>query len=376
MPERIALKRLTASDLTFFEVLFRTLKVGNQKSINLNADVFIGELYQALPSLVPTLGDKIPISLTILGPAGAPAYELTRAVTKGAAYKNWRLNGEFVRNPDGEPARFDNMVAGDLAVFDFEGEPSPQKASLLLVSAKAPADSAIHAALDPLIPGERKTMVRITREELAGVAAGVAATHPIWALAADPDYDAALEDAALGGVEGAEKLATKAAAKPVSAATLAAAKAAAEKNGQDGEALAWVLLKKWKADGTLTSIEWVSRTNAVSPFDFRMEYEGEKIRVDAKSTSGKFERPIHMSAAELTAAATGERYDLWRIYEINEDGARMKMAVDIAETAKKVLAGITLPQGISVDSVSIDPKIFEWSAEEEIERPDEDDGND
>jgi len=41
MTTRLALKRLTDSDLTIFETLFRKLAAGNQKAINLNADVFI-----------------------------------------------------------------------------------------------------------------------------------------------------------------------------------------------------------------------------------------------------------------------------------------------------------------------------------------------
>jgi hypothetical protein len=36
MPDRIAIKRPTASDLTFFETLFRTINAGSQNAINLN----------------------------------------------------------------------------------------------------------------------------------------------------------------------------------------------------------------------------------------------------------------------------------------------------------------------------------------------------
>lgn len=375
MPERLALKRLTASDLTFFEVLFRTLNVGNQKSINLNADVFVERLYPELPNLVATVGDVIPVSLTILGPGGTGPYVLSRSITKREAYKNWRLNGEFVRDPDNQPARFSKMSAGDLAVFDFAGEPVPQKLSLLLISGSSATDASIYAALDPLIPGGRKTMVEISRTQLASAAASAPAYHPIWTLAADPEYDAALEDAALGGVKGAEKLAKKA-AKPVSAVTLAAAKAAAEKNGREGEALAWIHLRKQLAEGKVTSIEWVSSTNAVSSYDFSVESDGATIRIDAKSTSGEFERDIHMSGAELATASTGGRYDLWRVYKIDADGARLRIATDIGEIAGLILAGISLPPGISLDSVSIDPEVFSWGDEVVIERPDESEDDD
>jgi len=371
MPDRLAIKRLTASDLTFFETLFRTLDVGNQKSINLNADVFVEQLYPNLPDLITTLGDRIPISLTILGPSGAGPYVLARAITKREAYKNWRLNGEFVHDPDGEPHRFDDMSAGDIAVMDFAGEPGPQKLTLLLVSAMG--DTQLHASLNPMVPGGRRTMARISRAELASGAAGVAPEHPVWLLAADPEYDAALEDVALGGAKGTDKLVAKV-SKPVSAAALAAAKASAERNGRDGEALAWVYLSAQYAAGTMKSIEWVSQANAVSPFDFKVvDSSDASVRIDAKSTSGNFEWPIHMSLAELRTAAEGARYDIYRLYELDDDGACIRIATDIQATAKEILAGLKLPKGVTVDAVSIAPEIFKWSEEEVILRPDEDD---
>ncbi len=370
MPDRIALKRLTSSDLTFFENLFRKLDVGNQKSINLNANIFIKKFYPTLPDLVPTLGDVIPVSLTILGPAAAGPYVVARAITKREGYKNWRLNGEFVPDPEGQPARFDQLIKGDLAILEFTGEPGPQKVTLLLVCAQSAADVPLFTGLNALLPAGDRAMVEVSRAELAPVAASVAPTHPIWILAADPEYDAALEDAALGGTVGAAKLSKKT-AKPVSAATLAAAKASAEKNGRDGEALAWIHLNKMQASGAASSIEWMSKTNAVSPFDFSATIAGKSVRIDAKSTNGEFERPVHMSLTELRTAAEGERYDLWRIYRLDEDGARLRIAEDISATAKKILAGISLPSGVAVDGVSIDPVILKWGGEVVVERPDE-----
>ena len=231
MPDRIALKRLTASDLTFFESLFRTVDAGNQKAINLNADVFVEQFYPSLPALAST----VQVKLTILGPAGATPYAMSRAITKRDAYKNWRLNGEFIRDPDGEAGRFNILKAGDLAVLEFEGDPTPQSATLLLVAAATPTDAPLHAALNTLVPGGRKTMVEVTRAKIAEVASTVPPTHPIWSMAADPQFSAALEDAAQAGVRGVHALSRKT-ARPVSAAALAAAKVVAENNGRDGEA--------------------------------------------------------------------------------------------------------------------------------------------
>jgi hypothetical protein len=371
MIDRIALKRLTASDLTFFESLFRTLDAGNQKAINLNADVFVERLYPALPGLVPMLGDVIPLTMTILGPAEAPAYVMSRAVTKRDAYKNWRLNGEFVRDPEGETGRFDILTAGDLAVMEFGGEPGPQRLTLQLLAAGSPTDAPLHAALDPLLPGGRRTMVQVTRGQIASAAASVPPTHPIWRMAIDPEFDAALEDVAQNGLKGAGILKKKV-TKTVTAAMLAAAKATAEQNGRDGEALAWVHLQKMRHGGLWASIEWSAFENAVSPFDFRaVDSSGTVIRIDAKSTSGEFSRGVHLSAAELLVAADGGRYDLWRIYGINDEGARLRVSENIGMVAKKILHGMVLPDGVTLDSVSIDPAVFEWGSEIVIERPDD-----
>jgi hypothetical protein len=339
-----------------------------------NADIFVEAFYPTLPELTATLGDVITVSLTIFGPSGASAYTLSRAITKREAYKNWRLNGEFVRDPDGQVGRFDEMAPDDLAVFDFSGEPGPQKLSLLLISANSTNDAQLFATLSPLISGGRKTMIQVSRAQLAAAATGIPETHPIWVLAADPEYDAALEDAALGGVGGAQKLAKKI-AKPVSAATLAAAKASAEKNGRDGEALAWVHLKGMLATGQVSFIEWASDSNAVSPFDFTVVVGGKSVKIDAKSTTGDFARALHMSAAELTEAAGSDRYDLWRLYKLDEDGACLRIAENIGSTAKEILAGISPPAGVTVDSVSIDPKILKWGDEIVINRPEESEGD-
>lgn len=45
---RFAVKKLSRSDLTFFEPQFRVQNAGNQKSINLNRDVFVDQLFPAL----------------------------------------------------------------------------------------------------------------------------------------------------------------------------------------------------------------------------------------------------------------------------------------------------------------------------------------
>jgi len=335
-------------------------------------------MYPALPDVAALSGDEINLSLRILGPNGSPTYLLSRKVTKGPAYKNWRLNGEFVRDPEKQPGRFDVLAPGDIAILEFSGDPAPKKIDLLLIAASSPADAHLHAALKPLIPGGKKTMRDISRVQLSNAAAGVPAEHPIWLFAADAEYDAAVEDAALGGIKGTFTLTKKKAAKPISAAALAAAKAAGEKNGRDGEAFAWVHLQTLKAEGIYSAVEWSSKINAVSPFDFRATGVSRKheLWIDAKSTSGEFERVVHMSAAELDFASKCGRYDLWRVYEIGPDGAKLRIAEDIGAFAKAVLASLMPPAGVTIDSVSIDPSALKFGPETVIDRPEDAPGSD
>ena len=99
---RFAVKRLTRSDLTFWEYQFRRQGAGNQKSINLNADVFIDVIFPQARTEAGGYARQFPVPLTIYGPGRRPEpYRITRKIiAAGDRQKNWRLNGEFVRDPD------------------------------------------------------------------------------------------------------------------------------------------------------------------------------------------------------------------------------------------------------------------------------------
>lgn len=121
---KLAVKRLTASDLTFFEWHFRNHNAGNQKAINLNADVFVDELYPALPELSIDSG-KVPVDISVFGPNGKGLQNLQRKIVKFGTYKNWRLNGEFIYNPNEDPGRYNVLSPGDFAFLEFSGAALP-----------------------------------------------------------------------------------------------------------------------------------------------------------------------------------------------------------------------------------------------------------
>ena len=137
MINKLAVKRLTASDLTFFEWHFRNAPAGNQKAINLNADVFSDQLYPSLDNIVRKRQYKLGIDLWIAGPAAAQPVNLQRKIIKGASYKNWRLDGEIVHNPEDQPDRFNVLVPGDIALLGLEGDLFPDTVSLVLLVANS-----------------------------------------------------------------------------------------------------------------------------------------------------------------------------------------------------------------------------------------------
>ena len=80
MPRKLALKRLTASDLTLFKWHFQNHPAGKQKAFNLDASVLVDELYPQLgePALVPQ--PRYPLDLYLCGPGLAPANNLQRKI--------------------------------------------------------------------------------------------------------------------------------------------------------------------------------------------------------------------------------------------------------------------------------------------------------
>lgn len=122
MPEYLALKRLTTSDLSFFEWHFRHNPDHRQKGINLNTDVFVKQFY---PQAHTLFGRVWPVFLTIHGPGEAPRLTPPGDHRRPVTYsnnKNWRLNGGTVDDP-ALPERFRPLANDDLALIRFRGAP-------------------------------------------------------------------------------------------------------------------------------------------------------------------------------------------------------------------------------------------------------------
>lgn len=373
MKRKIALKRLSSSDLTLFEHHYRNTSGAKQKAINLDTAVFVNALFPGLPGRLDVGRDRVIVTLAIYGPGGAGIHSITRKILK--QQKNWRLNGELIVNPPEEPGRYDLLNKGDFAILDFAGEPEPHTARMYLVAQALTQDTALHAALKAkygAIFSAKKGLEEIDPEELARLLSGLDLPegHPSLDFI---DFDA-LEDAAQGGLEGLTKLRKRRQTRGVSREELGRARQSAEQVGRLGEET----LNAWFAAeleaGSLTGYRWESDINAVAPYDFTL-LDGETVtrRLDAKSTAGDFRNPIHVSMAELHEMAHGDvPYDLYRLYSVSEASARLRVAEDQREFATQILGQFAaLPVGVTVDAISINPEVLSFGEEKIIDLSDD-----
>lgn len=363
-----AVKRLTRSDLTFFEWQFRRQNAGNQKSINLNADVFIDDIFPYARTVAAGQPHQFPVRLQIFGPGlrRTPDNKTRKVIAAGGNQKNWRLNGEFVPDPDDDPTRYHGLAAGDLAVFAFEegrAQPVPESIALVLVSQAEADDARVLADLHAFLGTGR--MALLPPDVLGQVSAASPADHPIRELL-DIEMDVALEEAALGSTEAIRKLRTRPSARRMSAAALAKARASAEANGRNGEVLVNIFLQNALAEGQITAFTWVSEENAISPWDFEVvELDGTVVRVEVKSTGGGFDRSIHISQNEVLAAAeaAAPRTDFYRVFALSDDGGWLRVSQDIAAMCRTINGAVSgLGAGIAPDGYSIDvARLAGWS---------------
>lgn len=255
-------------------------------------------------------------------------------------------------------------------IFDFLGDLLPTSARAVFISKSIPEDGKLHAIFEEAL-GE-KSMAAWTASKMAELIEKVAPpdAHPINELLLDAD----LEDAALKGILGTTRLLRRKSGRKLSRQDLKAALEKAEDTGSKGEAFVNAYLAKLKEDTEIRSFEWVSYENAIAPNDFSVDVDGkESFLVDVKSTAGDFDYPIHVSASELLAMQEGQqRYDLYRVYEMGESKATLRVAKDLRWLAKEILRGLAaLPAGVTADSVSVKCSIFHFDDPIEITLPDE-----
>ena len=372
MSQKLAIKRLTTSDLTLFEWHYRHTPAVRQKAINLNANVFVDQLYPGLND--PSAEKRFPVDLFIFGPGLEDAINLQRKILKPAGAKNWRLNGELV-NDLNNSSRFNLLAAGDFAILDFNEGMSPKTLTLVLVAAAINEDEVIHRSFDQVLGSNGMLALSSSQLEQLINTANPVPEHPIYGLTLDVTaLNADLEDVALGGNQGKEKLMRRAASRTMSRATLLKAKESADSIGLRGEQFVNDYLTTLKNEGTIRDFEWTSTSNAISPYDFWVSHDGTtRILVDVKSTQGEFERILHISLSELQQMSAGtERYDIYRVFGLEESTAQLRIAENVGNFARQVLAVLhDLPQGIAADSISVSPTLLSFGSAFTLEITDE-----
>jgi len=370
MKRTLVLKRLSASDLTIFEHQFRHTSGAKQKGINLDKAVFLGEIYPNLRERLATGKVRIPLELHIYGPGCAGLHSQQRKILLQT--KNIRLNGEFIKNPIDEDARYDALEKDDLAVMELVGDDAPYAATLFLLSKHDDRDVDLHTALmDAYGAGfsARKGMQVMRDVDLSRIVEplGLPDDHPVL----DFIDGEALEDAAQGGIDGIRTLRSRRRARGVSLDELERAKRNAERNGRLGEELLNAWLEDQEDTGVVAGFDWVADKNAVAPFDFTiLDADGEVMRlIDAKSTSGDFGNKIHVSVAELIEMVHGDKpYDLYRLYGVSDYMAKFRVAENVGPILSDVLTALeALPKGVQADGISIDPSILPFGDEREID---------
>lgn len=356
---RFAVKRLTKTDLSFFEPQYRRQnRRSGQKSINLNRDPFVDVLYPDFPEIIADRSGELEVPLRISGPgADFSEIRIARKISKGKGYKNYRLNGEFVPNPDDALTRFDHLQAGDVAVFAFDGAGQPTRIRLFVLAAAEADDVAVLEALRPPV---RPSMVAIGAEALAAAVALAPPDHPLRSLFLDPSDATDLEEAALGDAAATRRLLRRPGKRRISAEELAAARRRAEETGREGEQLISDHFERGVAD--VSDWTWRSADNAIHPWDFDLRSSGGEVRIEVKATRGPHGAGFHISMAELEAAAEGVRYDIYRVSGLGAEGGELQIAEDVGAFASQIISALAaLPNGVRPDGFTVSPALLKWS---------------
>jgi hypothetical protein len=363
---KFALKRLTKSDLTIFDWHFVHHPAGNQKGINLNRDVFEFSMYPSLSEFTETRGDgRVPIVLLLYGPGLAEAYRLDRKIIKNVSYKNWRLDGELISSPVTQPERFNGLRPGDMAVMAFKGHDKPEELHIDFLSAQHVDDRGLLEALYRFVPlRERISMQAVNSDTLVALVNEVnpPENHPIRRLI--PALDA-LEQPHTASQ--ADTSSFRFSGRAMSPSELQVSRQRAEIIGRSGEELIESYFRKCLESNIICYFNWVAVQNAISPYDFEMTTTGSNkiIFLDVKSTEGQFSSRFFVSFAEIIAMGQADnRYDLYRVYELNEIGGKLRIAEDMRNFANSIIASLNnLPYGVRIDGFSIEPDILPFGDE-------------
>lgn len=139
----------------------------------------------------------------------------------------------------------------------------------------------------------------------------------------------------------------------------------AKKTGELGEKLVNSYLTKCKDCGSLLDFRWESKIHPNASYDFWLsELSGIGSYVDAKSTRGEFNTELHISLSELYKMRVVERYFIYRVYELTDISAKLRVSENMSELATQILKySDGFPAGIVPDGILLKPAVIKFSEE-------------
>lgn len=273
--------------------------------------------------------------------------------------KNWRLNGDFIEDPPGEPNRFDPALQeGDLALIGFDGQEWPTGAVVVLL-AQSTADAILMTDLSQMVKKGIGSMVKLPPDYLQSFADRhvLPDGHVIRTLAGDPVVAAALEEIAQGDLAAATKIRKRRPSRPITAEEHAAAIEAQRLTGLLGEKLVDAHLLTAHEDGG-PAHRWMWPDSAAHPYDFELLDATNAVNtvIDAKSTAHGWPADFFMSSGELDYAANSSvPYRIYRLTEVGPQGAWLRLSGDIRPFAKAVVQTFigAAPPGTRATTIAI-----------------------
>lgn len=375
MDRKIAIKRLSASDLTFFEYHYRRTAGTKQKAFNLDRSILIDGFFPSLPIAVG--GAPVKVALSIRGPGIAPSQNLMRKIIKQE--KNWRLNGELIFDPPDNAGQYAPLQKGDFAVIEFIGSVVPDLLTIQLVAQTHAEDKNLYAALNTKYGASfslHRGMISPDPDDFFSTlaVAEIDTSHPINDFL-EAEY---LEDVVLGGLRGLETLTKRRRGRTLTKSEFEQSKENAARIGRLGEELVNTYLTKLLEDGQISQFEWTSDLNPIASYDFAIQTANVISRkIDVKSTSGKQNNPVHVSMAELVEMIQSTvPYEIYRVHEVNERSGMLAVSTDLRGVATAIADSLKdLPMGVTPDGFSIDSALLQLCESKKIVIPDYEEPN-
>lgn len=382
MTKRLALKRFSHTDLTWFEEYYRSPQNLNkveredgsvvyeprarQKAINIDARL-LKKIYPNVMENIKNEKASFLVQVTIYGPdlSFTPQVEARPLLLQK---KNWRLNGRTIHTAPNHPNRYSKLRKGDVAIFQFEGDEKPEELRIILLNDEVIEQSSLISMLARQVGSSRTSMVVISEPGLRGMLtdAALPPEHPAWMLTrtdAEDSEGLPLEPVSRDTFVPYAKRHRRTSTK----AGLLESMNRRREAGDKGEEWIRGRLEEMLDAGALIDYKWVSsEEDAVAPYDFRVTPTGEEeFFMDVKSTDGDFSSQLVMSYAELLEAAYGPTpYRLCRVWGVSTSTPSYRLTAPLREVLLPVADHLAAmgrmdPTAVAV-GVRLHPEELPW----------------